>query len=60
MKIFHMDYYITLFKNRAMVLKDDELLKGKTNITRPITTSYQATKSTRAATTIPATTRPNF
>jgi hypothetical protein len=56
----NMDYYITRFKSNSLVMKNDDLLKGKTNITRPITTSYQATKSTRAATTIPATTRPNF
>jgi hypothetical protein len=35
----NMDYYITLFKNRAMVLKDDELLKGKNNAKRPVTTN---------------------
>jgi hypothetical protein len=56
----NMDYYITRFKNNALVMKNNDLLKGQTNITRPITTSYQATKSTRATTTIPATTRPNF
>jgi hypothetical protein len=37
----NMDYYITLFKNRCMVLKDDELLKGKTNKVKTTTTSPQ-------------------
>lgn len=54
----NMDYYITLFKSRSMVMKDDELLAGRTNITRPITTQVQLAKSTRpATTTTPATTR---
>lgn len=53
----NMDYYITLFKNRSMVMKDDELLAGRTNITRPITTQVQLAKNTKPSTTIPATTR---
>lgn len=35
----NMDYYITLFQSRCMVMKDDELLSGKTNITRPAITT---------------------
>lgn len=54
----NMDYYITLFQSRSMVMKDDELLAGKTNITRPaITTQAQLVRpSTTNATSIPATT----
>lgn len=44
----NMDYYITLFKSRSMVMKDDELLTGRTNITRPLTTQVQLATSTRA------------
>ena len=54
----NMDYYITLFKSRSMVMKDDDLLAGHTNITHPLTTQVQLASSTTAATTIPATTVP--
>jgi hypothetical protein len=57
----NMDYYITLFKERAMVMKDDDLLKGQTNATRPMTTTAQLARTTTtstAATTNPATTIP--
>lgn len=53
----NMDYYITLFKNRSMVMKDDELLAGRTNITQPITTQVQLARNTKPSTTKPATTR---
>lgn len=53
----NMDYYITLFKSRCMVLKDDDLLAGKKNATRPMTTQVQLARTTTAATT-PATTIP--
>lgn len=49
----NMDYYITLFQSRSMVMKDDELLAGKTNITTPPIT----TKAQLVSTTIPSTTR---
>jgi hypothetical protein len=54
----NMDYYITLFKSRSMVMKDDDLLTGRTNITRPITTTAQLARTTSPATTSPATTVP--
>jgi len=47
----NMDYYITLFKTRSMVMKDDDLLAGSTNTTRPMTTQVQlATTSTASST----------
>lgn len=59
----NMDYYITLFQSRSMVMKDDELLAGRTNITKPMTTQVQLATSTTNTTTnitarntIPATT----
>jgi hypothetical protein len=69
----NMDYYITLFKNKSMVMKDDDLLKGRRNRSRTTTTAPSATASrttttsgnssnttTRPnATTRPATTRPS-
>jgi hypothetical protein len=54
----NMDYYITLFQSRSMVMKDDNLLAGRTNITRPMTTTAQLAKTTSPATTTPATTAP--
>jgi hypothetical protein len=55
----NMDYYITLFQSRSMVMKDDNLLAGRTNITQPsITTTAQLAKTTSPATTAPATTAP--
>jgi hypothetical protein len=44
----NMDYYITLFKEHSMILKDDELLKNNTRSSRR-----------RTATTTPNSTRPN-
>lgn len=52
----NMDYYITLFQSRSMVMKDDDLLAGHTNITQPMTTTAQL--ATSATTTNPATTIP--
>jgi hypothetical protein len=54
----NMDYYITLFQSRSMVMKDDNLLAGRTNITRPMTTTAQLAKTTSPATTAPTTTSP--
>jgi hypothetical protein len=55
----NMDYYITLFKSRCMVLKDDDLLASKKNATRPMTTQVQlARTTTTAGATTPATTIP--
>ena len=55
----NMDYYITLFQSRAMVMKDSDLLAGQPNATQPITTQVQLA-STKTAATVPATTRPNI
>jgi hypothetical protein len=59
----NMDYYITLFKTRSMVMKDDDLLAGRTNTTRPMTTQVQLANTTmpnNTTTTIPnRTTIPN-
>jgi hypothetical protein len=52
----NMDYYITLFKSNCMVMKDDNLLAGRSNITRPITTTAQLVNN--RTTTVPATTTP--
>ena len=53
----NMDYYITLFKTRSMVMKDDDLLAGRTNTTRPMTTQVQlATTSTASSTSTASTT----
>jgi len=56
----NMDYYITLFKSRSMVMKDDDLLAGHTNATHPMTTQIQLASTTIPnSTTIPATTVPS-
>jgi hypothetical protein len=55
----NMDYYITLFKSSCIVMKDDNLLAGRSNITRPMTTQVQLAKP-RTTTTSPATTVPRI
>jgi len=40
----NMDYYITKFKKSSFVMKDADLQKGKTNITRAYTTIPKTTK----------------
>lgn len=40
----NMDSYITQFKNNSLVMKNEDLRKGKTNITQPYTTKPQTTK----------------
>ena len=54
----NMDYYITLFQSRSMVMKDDNLLAGRTNITQPSITTTAQLSTTTPATTTPATTAP--
>lgn len=41
----NMDYYITRFKEKSFVLKDEDLQSGKTNITKPMITSAFATNT---------------
>ena len=50
----NMDYYITKYKEKSFILKDEDLRAGKTNRTKPITTSPNATI---ALSTTPAITR---
>ena len=48
----NMDYYITRFRKKAFVLKNEDLRKGKSNITKPQTTNPNVTvpSTTPAAT----------
>ena len=59
----NMDYYITLFKNRSMVLKDNNLLANyittSTTTTRPSTTTTRPSTTTTRPSTTTTTTRPS-
>jgi len=57
----NMDYYITRFRKKAFVLKNEDLRKGKSNITKPQTTkpNTEDTITTTPVTTPAATIAPN-
>jgi len=57
----NMDYYITRFRKKAFVLKNEDLRKGKSNITKPQTTkpNTEDTITTTQVTTPVATIAPN-
>jgi hypothetical protein len=55
----NMDYYITLFQSRVMVMKDSDLQSGQTNATQSLTTTAQLATTT-TTTTNPATTVPHL
>ena len=57
----NMDYYITRFRKKAFVLKNEDLRKGQSNITKPQTTkpNTEDTITTTPVTTPAATVAPN-
>jgi hypothetical protein len=52
----NMDYYITRFRKKAFVLKNEDLRKGKSNVTKPQTTNPNITEEEATLTTTPVTT----